>query len=929
MLSSARVAARYQREIVAAFISDKWFKQKKAELATILKQSIANDAPDSWWWIVLNQVLPFFKGFAADFNEIVSLDIARDSVQARVDSARNYIEALADKLPREKSIDFKDSGDVLFFYALEANYKKMREQAKTIGDLFKYTWFIRQDVIDKLIQSTLRAGTPQEIASLTDGRQYSLKFRFLDRVKFDDKAVKALKRDKLDGFDPTKWVDRIYDILKANYSESALQEAGYFQEFSLNGIKVIVDDRTVDASDIKKYVRFLSEAHARLRNKGFEDAWYGNVFIQCKDCGGANPNTGGETGGWYEIGRDTVTIFSRPGSFIVELMVHELGHRYWFKSMSQTQRGKFETLVKTYTKPRPNMPASVQLYTNRDIKEFRAPLFDAKKHVESAIDRASKYKPETINPLSRKGVIRDGAHFLEDIEQAMTRKSLAGDLGPEVQALATKVRRTRDELNEHFQQFESVFDSDQLAKWVTKAGGLVNQIVREAGNYIGEATTAKNRKMIDENPGAREWLESLKQNPAPVPAVSDYGKSNIDEAFAEVFAHYVLGYDITQDQAESFRAVLKMAAIERVTRNFLATVSPKDMLRSFESYRGRILPLLRDESKTAELVALYSEMTEKVRPLAFALEGVSFQRPDEARKLKNLQGWLRTIERLTKPSSLEGEDRPQIAISVRLDYLEEALKSVARSGARIEDYTKIEKQIPHGTYTILNKHGFRPEEYAEPLRTLDEASKLVSSAGFGSVVYGEVVLESNKGGGYAGMYLHSGDYIKLNVASKYRFDAVYTLVHELGHRVWYKRLSDAQRDAYEDAYVGAAKPISLAQREAFWKALEDADFDPKRAKLALAKELQEVFLAYWQERSKVTLPPTIKGVAQNREMFYRGFVLPKTRYVILDTEQVSSVTDYGKTNVLEDFAEVFAHFCVGKPLSPDAALRFREATGKG
>jgi hypothetical protein len=42
----------------------------------------------------------------------------------------------------------------------------------------------------------------------------------------------------------------------------------------------------------------------------------------------------------------------------------------------------------------------------------------------------------------------------------------------------------------------------------------------------------------------------------PVAPVSNYGKSSIEEAFAEAFLHYVYDRDMDQDQIESFRTVL-------------------------------------------------------------------------------------------------------------------------------------------------------------------------------------------------------------------------------------------------------------------------------------------------------------------------------------------------------------------------------------
>jgi hypothetical protein len=51
-----------------------------------------------------------------------------------------------------------------------------------------------------------------------------------------------------------------------------------------------------------------------------------------------------------------------------------------------------------------------------------------------------------------------------------------------------------------------------------------------------------------------EWFTS-----GEVPAVSRYGGSNADEAFAEVISYFVTGQGMTRDQLDSFKATLKTA----------------------------------------------------------------------------------------------------------------------------------------------------------------------------------------------------------------------------------------------------------------------------------------------------------------------------------------------------------------------------------
>jgi hypothetical protein len=52
-----------------------------------------------------------------------------------------------------------------------------------------------------------------------------------------------------------------------------------------------------------------------------------------------------------------------------------------------------------------------------------------------------------------------------------------------------------------------------------------------------------------------------KNDPRTVLPVSGYGKSHIQEAFAEAYTWYVYGRDMSRDQIESFRSVLKNASL--------------------------------------------------------------------------------------------------------------------------------------------------------------------------------------------------------------------------------------------------------------------------------------------------------------------------------------------------------------------------------
>lgn len=121
-----------------------------------------------------------------------------------------------------------------------------------------------------------------------------------------------------------------------------------FKEFDLYGVKVIVLDEKVTAIEIEEYIRFLDMTYRALTLKGFKEIWRGKIFIDCKECGGENPyGKQFGVGGHYFVGKDFVKVYSRPSPFIVELVSHELAHKFWYKDLSSGQREEFRDYFST------------------------------------------------------------------------------------------------------------------------------------------------------------------------------------------------------------------------------------------------------------------------------------------------------------------------------------------------------------------------------------------------------------------------------------------------------------------------------------------------------------------------------------------------------------------------------------------------------
>lgn len=377
-------------------------------------------------------------------------------------------------------------------------------------------------------------------------------------------------------------------------NQDKYEDTSVYKQFDLYGMKVVVDDKSVMAGEIKQYINLLDEAYQKLKKKGFAKAWYGTVFIKCLKCGGEN-QYGAELGvaGHYHIGPDTVTIYDRPGRFIVKLLAHELGHRYWFKQMSQTQRAKFESLVKIEGTPPPLVPERLILpmdvqYAHKAVEDAYVPLrkllkdFGSnrtkwwpdllKKFSEPMSQAAWKAFDDMVSAMQKPNAwITGHAEMKQAFDDALkmgaeVRKTF-GDMQQDITSAIHEVPDPTEPIPDLDAYWPTVFKPIQK-DWIETATQQLEAAVTAAMIYIDVSVTihneteqARNKKRMN------DWEEKNKQDLRSVLPVSSYGGKNIDEAWAEVFAHYILDIDMNRDQLESFKSVLKTAA-DRVLLKF-------------------------------------------------------------------------------------------------------------------------------------------------------------------------------------------------------------------------------------------------------------------------------------------------------------------------------------------------------------------------
>lgn len=106
-----------------------------------------------------------------------------------------------------------------------------------------------------------------------------------------------------------------------------------------------MENQDVDVVETTDYVQPLKEAYALLQRRNLDFLWYGEMFIQCQECGGSVPQGFEDSlvAAHYEFNTDRVVIFSRPSPHLTEIILHELGHRYYFRFMDAGDRARFDS----------------------------------------------------------------------------------------------------------------------------------------------------------------------------------------------------------------------------------------------------------------------------------------------------------------------------------------------------------------------------------------------------------------------------------------------------------------------------------------------------------------------------------------------------------------------------------------------------------
>lgn len=269
-------------------------------------------------------------------------------------------EDAVEHLKRLRNIDLERMGEYLLYSQGLLPYNRSKEDIKTILDglrdraltAIKTTREILDEGLSSL-QFQIRAMTPGSWE--WDNASYIREFyethpqNYLAGAAEKVETTLSAVQDELSGkflrFVSswlTKWADNTPfspDTIELEYSVGDMKVI-FDGNYSLVGVR----ENSRDPRDLGKYLEYIRDARALLDRKGFRSVWYGKLFVTCESCGGENSH-GKElgVGGHYVRSQDAIYLYVNPSSFVVDLLVHELGHRYYYRFMQGADRARFDS----------------------------------------------------------------------------------------------------------------------------------------------------------------------------------------------------------------------------------------------------------------------------------------------------------------------------------------------------------------------------------------------------------------------------------------------------------------------------------------------------------------------------------------------------------------------------------------------------------
>jgi hypothetical protein len=249
-------------------------------------------------------------------------------------------------------------------------------------------------------------------------------------------------------------------------------------------------------------------------------------------------------------------------------------------------------------------------------------------------------------------------------------------------------------------------------------------------------------------------------------------------------------------------------------------------------------------------------------------------------------------------------------MAVTHSHLEVARQAIEKGKGHIEEGEGATK-VRVGDFTLVNTGGFSEKVMDEVSEVVQKAQALLKSSGLGKVCYGDIqVTNTIHKSKVLAFYLFASDELFIRANVKATVDSVQTVLHELGHRMEHKFLSSKQRDLDRLYFVIGSQERSRKLDDKL-KERKPQPGEELKSKGKTYKVRQTVYDrgGYKVLLDSVDRPGVTAHVGLETYLELKG---EKTRDFDTNPDYKGFVTDYAGKSPSENFAEMFAFYCMGR-----------------
>jgi len=659
---------------------------------------------------------------------------------------------------------------------------------------------------------------------------------FYQRINFNDPFDAALKAyedqvnesiAKVEGILSGKLLRSITAFLGKYAGGLPFESNDILLEHNIGNVKLVFDGAPnpylinrpdpANPRDLHDYIPYFKKAKALLDNKGFGFLWYGPIFVGCPKCGGIN-HLGEKfgVGAHYVIQNDRVVVFLKPKPFMVELLLHELGHRYYFKFMDAADRAGFDRYFREV--------AAVSEYggtiTSEDFAEVFAHFILGRDMTRDQIERFKAF----LAKKDRKRVARGKAK--KDIGHGGLDEWFSGHGGAKGKG-------------------EEATWGDWIAispvKKTLESGKKV-----EPGDIVGPCGVSKEPDWADITSDGKDPLKCMPRQKA-------YGMDKSERAGLAKDKQKAEKKDSNRGKSPTNTSTFKEASASRIARHYIQSAligDPKELLEIYESrlkyyedQNAKIAQAIqgfidrRIENQADAINLAFSKFKADINSntpnlwdkLVGAWESsydgfkIQFEVTNLARRyfisFDSLREYAQPLfwailQQLSLPANLtkkvqaaskywaksrlnkpRADNRPWAYAFRHKEYPGLFLANLGTWREHLAlAYECLEKGVSHGEstkskvqagpFTLVNTGSFSDDIMENVKQAVLKAAKAMTNIGLGKVCYGDILVSKQiqSRSNVLAFYLLASDEMFVRADAKATHDIVQTICHELAHR---------------------------------------------------------------------------------------------------------------------------------------------------